>query len=127
MELKQTKDIAIDRLTSSSGELLEITSNITDREQITFVHTCMVGRRLGSRYMAQLGDMMLRMTIGWRGRGRDDIRDIAQSDKGTGSFTETKGGENGSNNGRRREKRDVGVRHRRGPRRRVSAHPALKQ
>lgn len=90
MELKQTKDIAIDRLTSSSGELLEITSNITDREQITFVHTCMVGRRLGSRYMAQLGDMMLRMTIGWRGRGRDDIRDIAQSDKGVGSFTETK-------------------------------------
>lgn len=90
MELKQTKDTAIDKLTVTRGELLELTSNLTDSEQIRMLHTCLVGRMLGSRYMAELGDMLLRTTISWHARGRDDIRDIAQSDKGVGSFTETK-------------------------------------
>lgn len=78
MEIKQSKDVCIDKLTSTSGVDLEITANLTSQNQIEAVLQGYVSAALGSRYGVRQYQMLLRLTDSWRGRCRDDLTGIGK-------------------------------------------------
>lgn len=78
MEIKQSKDVCIDKLTSTEGHDLEITANLTSQGQLTAVMQGYVSIALGSRYGTKQYQMLLRMTDSWRGRCRDDLTGIGK-------------------------------------------------
>jgi len=78
IELKQTKDICVDKLTSTEGVDLEITANLTSQEQITAVMQGYISMALNSRYGIRQYQMLLRLTDSWRGRCRDDLTGIGK-------------------------------------------------
>lgn len=78
MELKQSKDVCIDKLTSTTGYDLEITANITSQGQIAAVMEGYIAKKLNSRYGVDRYQMLLRLTDSWRGRCRDDLTGIGK-------------------------------------------------
>lgn len=78
MEIKQSKDVCIDKLTSTSGMDLEITANITNQSQITAVLQGYVCTALNSRYGIRQYQMLLRVSNSWKGRCRDDLTGIGK-------------------------------------------------
>lgn len=78
MEIKQSRDICIDKLTSTTGVDLEITANITSQEQINAVMQGYIARALNSRYGQAQYQMLLRLTDSWHGRCRDDLTGIGK-------------------------------------------------
>ena len=78
MEIKQSKDVCIDKLCSTEGQDLEIMANINTSAQLESVLMGHVSRQLNSRYGITQYQLLLRTTVSWRGRGRDDLTGIGK-------------------------------------------------
>lgn len=76
MEIQQTRDLVVEKLTSTRGVELEITANITNGNQIAAVMEGYIARQLNSRYGMDRYEMLLRLTDSWQGRCRDDLTGI---------------------------------------------------
>lgn len=79
MEIKQSRDVCIDKLTSTEGIDLEITANLTSPSQVEAVMEGYIGKSLNSRYRVQKYQMLLRLTDSMRGRCRDDLTGIGKT------------------------------------------------
>ena len=79
VEIEQTRDTVVRWLTRTKGEELEITSNLTNTSQLAAVLEGLVAKSLGSRIGSEQSDMLLRLTISMRGRGRDDLTNIGKT------------------------------------------------
>lgn len=78
MDIKQSKDVCIENLTSTEGVKLEITANLTSQNQITAVLQGYIAKRLNSAYGVDRYQVLLRMTDSWHGRCRDDLTGIGK-------------------------------------------------
>ena len=78
MEIKQSKDVCIDHLTSTTGEDLEIMANIQNPTQMGVVMQGFIGKALNSQYRVERTYRLLRATVSWKGRGRDDLTTIGK-------------------------------------------------
>ena len=78
MEIKQSKDVCIDHLTSTTGEDLEIMANLQNPSQMNVVMQGFIGQGLNSQYRVERTYRLLRATVSWKGRGRDDLRSIGK-------------------------------------------------
>lgn len=79
MEVKQSKDVCIEKLTSVEGKDLEITANITHPAQMGVVMEGYVSRELNCRYGVEKYQMFLRLTDSWKARARDDLTGIGKT------------------------------------------------
>lgn len=79
LELLQTRDVCVDKLTTSHGEMLEMTANIKSVDQIDQVMYGYVARALNSKFGAQESELLLRLTNSWQGRCRDDLTTIGKT------------------------------------------------
>lgn len=78
MEIKQSKDVCIDHLTSTTGEDLEIMANLQNPSQMNVVMQGFIGQGLNSQYRVERTYRLLRATVSWKGRGRDDLTNIGK-------------------------------------------------
>lgn len=78
MELKQSKDVCIDKLTSTTGHDLEITANLTSSAQVYAVLEGYIAQALNSSFGVKESELMLRLTCAWQGRCRDDLTGIGK-------------------------------------------------
>lgn len=78
MEIKQSKDVCIDRLSSTEGNDLEIMANINSSQQMAAVMLGFVGAALNSKYVVGRTEKLLRVSVSWKGRGRDDLTSIGK-------------------------------------------------
>lgn len=78
-ELKTLKDRCVDALQYTSGDLLEISSNLTNPAQFALVCEAGVHRILGSKYTPLKAERYLRLTMSHHARMRDDIVRIGSS------------------------------------------------
>lgn len=87
-DIKQTRDICVEKLTQTEGKALEITANLKSTVQIDAILQGYVNKALGSKYGVDTMEMLLRLSDSMGGRTRDDLvaigttRDIM----GRGSF-----------------------------------------
>lgn len=79
MELEQTRDTVVRKLTSTTGADLEIMANLRDRSQISAVMEGLVNKMIGDKVGIEEYETLLKMTISWQGRGRDDLREIGKT------------------------------------------------
>lgn len=79
VEIEQTKDTVVKYLTRTEGKELEITSNLTSSSQVAAALEGLVASRLGSETGKEEYQMLLRLTISWRGRGREDLTGIGKA------------------------------------------------
>lgn len=79
MELMQTRDTCVDRLTEVDGKGLEIMANIRSSQQLGAVMEGYIASVFGSSYGVGKYQMLLRGTISWQGRGRDDLTTIGKA------------------------------------------------
>ena len=79
MELQQSKDTCIDKLTSTKGQDLEIMANLTSSTQVNAVLEGYVSAALRSAYGVEKFQMLLRCSVSWKGRGRDDLTGIGKT------------------------------------------------
>lgn len=78
MELKQSKDVCIDKLTSTSGPDLEIMANLVSPAQLQAVLMGFTSMALNSKYGYQESQLLLRTSCSWQGRARDDLTGIGK-------------------------------------------------
>lgn len=78
MEIKQSKDVCIDKLTSTNGADLDIMANLNASSQMGAVMQGYVGAALNSQYRVKRCELLLRLTVSWKGRGRDDLTGIGK-------------------------------------------------
>lgn len=78
MDIKQSKDVCIEKLTSTSGVDLEITANISHPSQINAVMEGYICRALNVSYGVEKYQMLLRLTDSYKGRCRDDLGGIGK-------------------------------------------------
>lgn len=78
VELKQSKDVCIDKLTSTAGRDLEIMANLTSQGQVQAAMSGLLGVKLNSKYRIARYEMLLRLSVSWQGRGRDDLTGIGK-------------------------------------------------
>ena len=79
VEIEQTKDTVVKWLTQRRGDALEITSNLTSNSQVAAALEGLVASRLGSDTGMEEYQMLLRLTISWKGRGREDLTSIGKA------------------------------------------------
>lgn len=79
MEIEQTRDTIVSKLTSTHGEELEITANITNTGQINAVLEGYVSKCIGSRVGEGEYELLLRLTDSWQGRCREDLTGIGKT------------------------------------------------
>lgn len=79
MELKQSKDVCIEKLTSTSGLDLEITANLRSASQVEAVMMGYISGALNSKYGVRQYQMLLRSSCSWQGRCRDDLTGIGKT------------------------------------------------
>lgn len=79
MEFTESKDICISKLTTTKGHDLEIMSNIQHSSQMSSVIEGFISRQLNEPFGTDQYQMLLRLSIGWKARGRDDLKDIGKS------------------------------------------------
>lgn len=78
MELKQSKDVCIDKLTSTSGPDLEIMANLVSPAQLQAVLMGFTAMELNSKYGYRESQLLLRTSCSWQGRARDDLTGIGK-------------------------------------------------
>lgn len=76
MQIEQTQDVCVRKLTVVEGKDLEILANITHSSQIDAVLEGYVDKKLGSKYGIELSELLLRLTCSFKGRARDDLTTI---------------------------------------------------
>ena len=79
MEIEQTRDTIVKKLTSTQGKDLEITANIMHSGQIAAVLEGMVGKLIGDDVVVEEYEVLLRMTDSWQGRCRTDLTGIGKT------------------------------------------------
>lgn len=79
MEILQTRDTIVQKLTSTHGENLEITANITDVSQIDAVMEGLVSKLIGDDVGVCEYETLLRMTDSWYARCRDDLTGVGKT------------------------------------------------
>lgn len=79
VEIEQTRDTVVKWLTRTRGKELEITANLQSASQIIAIQEGLVAKMLGSTVGAEATDMLLRLTISMRGRGREDLTGIGKT------------------------------------------------
>jgi hypothetical protein len=79
MEIEQTRDTIVSKLTSTHGDDLEIMANLTDSGQTGAILEGLVGKLIGDDVAVAENETLLHMTISWRGRGRDDLTSIGKT------------------------------------------------
>ena len=79
MQIEQTRDTIVTKLTSTHGEDLEITANITDSGQIDAVFEGLVSKLVGDYVGVAEYESLLRLTDSWKGRCRDDLTGIGKT------------------------------------------------
>ena len=84
VEIQQSRDTCIDKLTSTSGKDLEIMANISSSAQIGAVMEGYVCQALGVGYGVEKTQMLLRCSVSYRGRGRDDLTGIGKTPENMG-------------------------------------------
>lgn len=80
-EIKSIKEQAIDHLSVTTGDELDLSCNITSPSQLRIVMESEAHTILGSNYVRETTERMLRLTCGWQARHRQDIVEIAKSAK----------------------------------------------
>lgn len=83
MEIEQTRDTIVKKLTSTSGAELEIMANITSKEQIDIIMEGLVDSLLGDPVGVAETERLLKLTVSMNGRGREDLTTLGRvPDKG---------------------------------------------
>lgn len=72
------KELAIENLSAETGNKLEITANLTSPAQIGLVMESYAHSRLGSKYVMEKMELLLRMTKAVGGRHRTDVVDLSK-------------------------------------------------
>lgn len=72
-EIKQTRDVCVEKLTQTEGKDLEITANLKSTGQVDAILQGYIDKALGSRYGVQKMEMLLRLSDSMGGRTRDDL------------------------------------------------------
>lgn len=79
MEIQQSKDVCIEKLTSIEGKDLEIMANLTSSGQMAAVMEGHVAYKLNSRYGVEKMERLLRISCSWQARARDDLTGIGKT------------------------------------------------
>ena len=79
LEIQQTMDTCVDHLTATEGGDLQIMANISNPSQMNAVMEGHLYAFLGSRYIPGRTELLLRLTVSYQGRGREDLVTIAKS------------------------------------------------
>lgn len=79
VEIQQSKDTCIDHLTVTSGRELEIMANLQSVSQIGAIIEGHVCEYLGSGYGWNKYESLMRSTVGYKARGRDDLAGIGKT------------------------------------------------
>lgn len=72
-EIKQTRDVCVDKLTQTEGKALEITANLKSTGQVDAILQGYIDKALGSKYGVEKMEMLLRLSDSMGGRTRDDL------------------------------------------------------
>lgn len=80
-ELRTLKEQAIDHLAITDGDELDITCNLSSSQQLKIVLESEAHTVLGSRYIRQTTERMLRLTNSYQARHRSDIVEIAKASR----------------------------------------------
>lgn len=78
-ELKTIKEQALDHLSVTSGDELDISCNLTSNSQLEIVLESEAHTILGSQYIRETTERMLRLTNGYQARHRQDVVEIAKA------------------------------------------------
>lgn len=79
MEIEQTRDTVVKKLTSTHGDDLEIMANLSHPAQINVMMEGLVSKMIGDDVGEEEVYTLLRGTVGFRGRGRDDLTGIGKT------------------------------------------------
>lgn len=79
MEIQQTKDTIVDKLTVTGGKDLVIMANIQTAGQAMGIVENFIGASLGSRFEQEMMDLLLGITVSHLGRGREDLTGIGKT------------------------------------------------
>lgn len=78
-EFRTVKEQALDHLSVTAGDELDLSCNLTSGHQLEIVLESEAHTMLGSRYIQQVTERMLRLTCGYQARHRQDIVEIAKA------------------------------------------------
>lgn len=79
MEIQQSKDVCIEKLTSTEGKDIEITANLTSSGQMAAIMEGHVAHKLRSAYGIEKMERLLRISCSWQARARDDLTGIGKT------------------------------------------------
>lgn len=79
MEIEQTRDTIVKKLTATTGDELEIMANLSHPSQINVMMEGLVSKLIGDDVGEEETNTLLRGTVGYRGRGRDDLTGIGKT------------------------------------------------
>ena len=79
MEIEQTRDTIVKKLTVTRGAELEVMSNLSHPAQINVVMEGLVSFLIGDDVGEEEVNTLLRSTVGMYGRGRDDLTGIGKT------------------------------------------------
>lgn len=83
MEIEQTRDTIVRKLTATDGALLEIMANITDKAMVNVRMEGLVDEMLGDEIGVQEWMALYKASISKDGRGREDLVSLGKvSDRG---------------------------------------------
>lgn len=85
-EIQQSKDTCIDHLTVTGGTELEIMANLKTAGQVDAVIEGHICKALGSAFGMDTYETLLRCSVSWQGRGRDDLTGIGKTPDMPGGF-----------------------------------------
>lgn len=77
--LENLKEASVKRLSTTAGDELDITSNLTHPMQIEAIMEMQAHAALGSRYIVEKKELYQRLTCSYQGRHRTDVVDIAKA------------------------------------------------
>lgn len=80
-EFRTVKEQAMDHLSVTQGDELDISCNLTSSAQLEIVLESEAHTVLGSQYIRETTERMLRLTCGYMGRHRSDLVEIAKASK----------------------------------------------
>lgn len=82
VEIQQAKDTCIDHLTVTTGPELEIMANLQSAAQIDVIVEGHLAKFFGATIDWNEAEALLRSTVSYKGRGRDDLAGIGKTSDG---------------------------------------------
>lgn len=80
-EFRTVKEQAIDHLSVTQGDELDLSCNLTNSTQLEIVLESEAHTILGSQFKRETTERLLRLTAGFQGRHRSDLVEIAKASK----------------------------------------------